>query len=148
MMYRGVSTPDERSRARLGDVLWSILLMFAVATILVASRPATATNGAALTLATADAQFVITHSDVIALRTAPAEGGRATLHILLTAKAASELANFTSAELGKTATLVAPGEMIATTTLDEPIYGGYMGVTLNNHVRAARLVRMISGQAQ
>lgn len=145
LMYRGVSSRADRSRARLGDVLWAFVLIFATATILVASRPATATNGAVLTLATERQQLSVARSDVVALRVAPMPNGRATLHILLTAEAASALSQFTRAQRGADMRLEAPGEVIAVTKLARPIDGGYLGVHLANPVRARRIAKLITG---
>lgn len=145
-VYRGVGTRDRRSRVRLGDVLCAFLLIFATAAILIVSRPATATGGAVLTFATPNHQFIATRSDVAALKTESLPDGRAELHILFTAEAAAELSRFSRAAEGARATLAAPGEMIASATIEEPIDGGYLGVTLNNPVRAMRLARLIGGE--
>lgn len=139
----GESIPVERSRARFRDVLWAFLLIIATATILVASRPATATGGAALTLTVENQRFSIARSDVMALRVGRASHGRATMHLLLTAEAAAELSAFTRAGLGREMTMALPGEVVSIARLDEPIDSGYLGLTLSNPVRAMRIARLI-----
>ncbi len=143
LMYRGVSTPEERSFARLGDVLWAFVLMIAVATILVASRPATATDGSVLSLADESGQFAIAPSDVIALRVAPIPQGRARMHILLSAEAASDLSSFTRERRGDTMVLYARGEVLGELRIDSSLDGGYLGVTFPNAVRATRVARLV-----
>ncbi len=146
LMYRGLSSRADHSRARLGDVLWAFVFILATATILVASRPATATSGAVLTLTIEDRQFAVARSDVIALRVAPASNGAAKLHILLTAQVASELSHFTRRSEGKIMTLTAPGEALGGSVLEGPIDGGYLGLDMSNRVLATRIARLISGR--
>jgi len=143
-----VSIPADRPRARFRDVLWAFLIIIATATIMVASRPATATGGAALTLTVEDQQFAIARSDVIALRVGDAPNGRATMHLLLTAEAASDLSAFTRAGLGGEMIMALPGEMVSTARLDQPIDSGYIGLTFANPVRAMRIARLIGGDVE
>jgi len=146
----GTFVPVERPRmrARFSDVLWAFLIIIATATILVASRPATATGGSALTLTVENQQFAIAKSDVIALRVGDAPNGRATMHLLLTAEAASDLSAFTRAGLGKEMVMALPGEMVSTARLDQPIDSGYLGLTFSNSVRAMRIARLIGGEVE
>ncbi len=145
LMYRGASSRSQRSRARLGDVLWALVLILSTAMILIASRPATATGGAVLTLSVEQRQFVVTRPDIVALKVSPANQGQAKLHLLLTAKAAADLSRFSRSELGEMMTMSAPGEIIETREVTAPFDRGYLGFTLSNPVRAMRIARLIGG---
>lgn len=146
LMYRGAPTRKERARVLLGDVLWAFVIILSTAMIMIASRPATATSGAVLTLAAEHRQFVVARSDIMAMRVAPADHGQAAIHLLLTSKAAAELSQFSRAELGAMLTISAPGEVIEARRIVKPIDRGYLGVTLSNPVRAKRIARIIGGE--
>jgi len=118
------------------------------AAFLVASRPATATGGAPLTLSVQERQFAIARSDVIAMRLVQAPNGRTTMHLLLSAEAAAELSTFTRAGLGQEMVASLPGEILSETRIDRPIDGGYLGLTFANPVRALRIARLIDEDTQ